>query len=155
MNVSEIQDAMESAIVARGCFIVDIKISKDYDIELTVESESGSVDLEDCVELSRIFEDKFSREEQDYSLTVTSAGLDQPFKVAKQYLKAIGSKVEVSMKGGKKIAAKLTDASENEITISYTTLEKTEGSKKKVAVEHTDTVSLSEVNSVKYVIDFE
>ena len=32
MVTTEIKDAMEAAIVARGCFIVDIKISKDNDI---------------------------------------------------------------------------------------------------------------------------
>jgi hypothetical protein len=33
----------------------------------------------------------FDRDVEDYSLTVTSAGLDQPFSVLKQYLKAIGT----------------------------------------------------------------
>ena len=84
MGISEIRDAMESAIVARGCFIVDIKISKDNEIVLTIESEAGSVTLDDCVELSRIFEEKFDRNVMDYELTVTSAGLDQPFKVPEQ-----------------------------------------------------------------------
>lgn len=154
MNISEIQDAMAGPIVARGCFIVEIKISKDDDIELTVESEDGTVTLDDCVELSRTFEEKFSRDEGDYSLTVTSAGLDQPFKVLKQYRKAIGSMVEVAMKGGRKMVARLTDACEDSITVQYTALEKPEGSKKKVAVEHTDTFPMSEVNSVRYHIDF-
>lgn len=145
---------MAGPIVARGCFIVEIKISKDDDIELTVESEEGTVTLDDCVELSRIFEEKFSRDEGDYSLTVASAGLDQPFKVPRQYTKAIGSMVEVSMKGGKKIVARLTGACEDSITVQYTALEKRDGSKKKAAVEHTDTFPMAEVNSVRYHIDF-
>ena len=89
---------MESAIVARGCFIVGIKISNDNEIVLTIESERGTVTLDDCVELSRVFEEKFSRDTEDYGLTVTSAGLDQPFTVLKQYLKAVGTMVEVQMK---------------------------------------------------------
>lgn len=154
MEVSEIQDAMESAIVARGCFIVSINISKDNDIELTVESETGTVEIEDCVELSRIFEEKFSRDTEDYSLTVSSAGLDQPFKVRKQYQKALGQKVEVSLKGGRKLVAVLSGVSDDSVTLTYTTLEKTEGSKKKVPVEHTGTFALQEINSVRYYIDF-
>lgn len=154
MKVSEIQDAMEGAIVARGCFIVGINISKDNDIELAVESENGTVELEDCVELSRIFEEKFSRDTEDYSLTVTSAGLDQPFKVWKQYVKAVGQKVEAAVKGGKKIIAVLSKAEEGSITLDYTTLEKTEGSKRKTPVSHSDTIPLSDINYVRYYIDF-
>ena len=117
MNVSEILDAIGSEIVARGCFLVDISVSKDNDITLTIESENGKIELDDCVSLSRFFESKFDREVEDYSLTVSSAGLDQPFKVMKQFLKAIGSKVEVQPKGGKKMVALLTAADEDSITL--------------------------------------
>ena len=81
MNVSEILDAIGGEIVARNCFLVDLSVSKDNDIVLTIESENGKIELEDCVSLSRFFESKFDREVEDYSLTVSSAGLDQPFKV--------------------------------------------------------------------------
>ena len=105
MNASTIIDAINDEIVARGCFIVDISVSKDNDIVLTIESEEGIIELDDCVSLSRYFETKFDREVEDYSLTVSSAGLDQPFKVYRQFLKAVGTKVEVALKGGKKIVA--------------------------------------------------
>ena len=97
MNVSEIIDAIGSEIVARNCYIVDVTISKDNDVEVTIESEEGTVELDDCVAISRYFESKFDREKEDYSLTVTSAGLDQPFKVLKQYQKAVGKIVEVEI----------------------------------------------------------
>ena len=105
MNASVIIDAINDEIVARGCFIVDIFVSKDNDIVLTIESEEGVVELDDCVSLSRFFETKFDREVEDYSLTVSSAGLDQPFKVFRQFVKAVGTKVEVLLKGGKKMVA--------------------------------------------------
>ncbi len=155
MKVSEIVDALSPAVVARGCFIVEINISKDNDIEFVVESESGSVDLDDCVEISRAFEEKFSRDAEDYSLTVTSAGLDQPFKVLKQYRKAVGSDVEVSLKGGRKMTARLTGADENGISILYSAREAVEGKKKKVLVEHNETISYSDVTSVRPHIVFE
>ena len=119
MNVSEIKDALQSELVARGCFLVDVSVSKDNDIVLTIESENGKIELDDCVSLSRYFETKFDRETEDYSLTVSSAGLDQPFKVLKQYLKAVGSKVEVQLKGGKKMVALLEAADEDGITLKY------------------------------------
>ena len=154
MNVSDIIDAIGDEIVARNCYIVEISISKDNDIEITIESEEGRVELDDCVVISRFFESKFDREAEDYSLTVTSAGLDQPFKVLKQYLKAVGSKVEVMLKGGKKMVAVLTEADQESITLKYSVKEAVEGKKKKEFVEHIDRFTMDQVNSVRPYIEF-
>ena len=154
MNVSEIRDAICDEIVARKCYIVDVTVSKDNDVEITIESEEGTVELDDCVAVSRHFESKFDREQEDYSLTVTSAGLDQPFKVLKQYLKAVGTKVEVMLKGGKKMVATLTAADEESITLSYTAKEAVEGKKKKELVEHNDRFTMDQVNAVRPHIEF-
>ncbi|MBQ8169862.1 MAG: ribosome assembly cofactor RimP [Bacteroidales bacterium] len=154
MNVKDIIDAIDGEIVARGCFIVDVSVSKDNDIVLTIESENGKIELDDCVSLSRFFETKFDREVEDYSLTVSSAGLDQPFKVLRQYLKAIGTKVEVSFKGGKKMVALLEAADEESITLKYSVKEAVEGKKKKELVEHVDRFTMDQVNTVKPFIEF-
>ena len=155
MNVSEIKDALQSELVARGCFLVDVSVSKDNDIVVTIESEEGKIELDDCVALSRYFETQFDREKEDYSLTVTSAGLDQPFKVLKQYQKAVGTKVEVQLKGGKKMIATLNAADEESITLNYTVKEAVEGKKKKKElVEHNDRFTMDQVNSVRPYIEF-
>jgi ribosome maturation factor RimP len=154
MNVSEIKDAIGDEIVAQNCYLVDISVSKDNDIEITIEAEEGRIELDTCVNISRFFETKFDREQEDYSLTVSSAGLDQPFKVLKQYQKAIGSKVEVMLKGGKKMVATLTAADEESITLSYTAKEAVEGKKKKELVEHNDRFTMDQVNAVRPHIEF-
>ena len=154
MNVSEIKDAISNEIVARGCYLVDVTVSKDNEIEVIIESEEGRIELDDCVAISRYFETCFDREKEDYELTVTSAGLDLPFKVLKQYLKAVGSKVEVQLKGGKKLIATLTAADEESITLSYTAKEAVEGKKKKELVEHNDRFTMDQVNSVRPYIEF-
>ena len=154
MNVSEIKDAISNEIVARGCYLVDVTVSKDNEIEVIIESEEGRIELDDCVAISRYFETCFDREKEDYELTVTSAGLDLPFKVLKQYLKAVGTKVEVQLKGGKKLIATLTAADEESITLSYTAKEAVEGKKKKELVEHNDRFTMDQVNSVRPYIEF-
>ena len=154
MNVSDIIDAIGDEIVARGCFIVDVSVSKDNDIIVTIESENGRIELDDCVSLSRYIETKFDREAEDYSLTVSSAGLDQPFKVFKQFEKAVGSKVEVSLKGGKKMVALLSAADAESITLKYTAKEAVEGKKKKELVEHEDGFTMDQVNAVRPYIEF-
>ena len=154
MNVSEIKDALQSELVARGCFLVDVSVSKDNDITVTIESENGKIELDDCVALSRYFETQFDRETEDYSLTMTSAGLDQPFKVFKQFQKAVGTKVEVQLKGGKKMVALLEAADEESVTLKYSVKEAVEGKKKKELVEHVDRFTMDQVNAVRPFIEF-
>ena len=153
MNVSEVKEALLGEIEARGCFLVDVTVSKDNDIVVTIESENGKIELDDCVALSRYFESQFDREKEDYSLTMTSAGLDQPFKVLKQYLKAVGTKVEVQLKGGRKMVALLDAADEESVTLKYSVKEAVEG-KKKELVEHEDRFTMDQVNSVRPFIEF-
>ena len=154
MNVTEIIDALSGEVVARGLYIVDVSISKDNDIEVIIEKEEGVVELEDCVSMSRYFETCFDREKEDYSLTMSSAGLDQPFKVLKQYLKAVGTKVEVQLKGGRKMLAELEAADQDSITLKYSVKEAVEGKKKKELVEHVDRFTMDQVNAVRPYIEF-
>jgi ribosome maturation factor RimP len=154
MKISEIIDAIGNEIVARGLYIIEVTVSKDNDVEVTIESEEGKVELEDCVAISRFFETKFDRETEDYSLTVTSAGLDQPFKVLKQFVKAVGKKVEVQLKGGKKMVAVLEAADEDSVTLKYSQKEAVEGKKKKEIVEHIDRFTMDQVNSVRPFVEF-
>ena len=154
MKISEIIDAIDSEIVAPGLYIIEVTVSKHNDVAVTIESEEGKVELEDCVAISRFFETKFDRETEDYSLTVTSAGLDQPFKVLKQFVKAVGKKVEVQLKGGKKMVAVLEAADEESITLKYSQKETVEGKKKKEIVEHVDRFTMDQVNSVRPFVEF-
>ena len=148
MKISEIIDAMQDAIVARKCFIVETNVSRDNDIEIVIESEDGVVTLDDCVELSRIFEEKFDRNTEDYSLTIGSAGLDRPFKVLRQYVKAVGTEVQVLLRDGRKLNGVLHSASEDGIGLKYTAREPVEGKKRKVLVEHDDFFPFETVNAV-------
>lgn len=155
MDAREIREKMETAVAGRGCFLVDVKVSADNDVTLAVESEEGTVVMEDCIALDKAFHEIWDQDVEDYSLTVTSAGLDQPFKVLKQYLKAVGSQVEVRLKGGRKLTAELLAATAEDITLRYSVREAVEGSKKKVLVEHTETIPSEQINSVMPHIAFD
>ena len=148
MRKEQIISGIEEAVRSQGCFIVDVTVSDDNDITLTIEKEAGDMDLEDCVSVNDAFLSVFDKDAEDYSLTVTSAGLDQPFKVLKQYEKAIGSSVEARLKGGKKITGVLTAADEEGITLRYSVKEAVEGKKRKELVEHEDRIGFGEINSV-------
>ena len=154
MNKEQIIQAVTPAVEQRGCFLVEVSVSAENDIEIVIEKEEGVVDWEDCAAIDQVMHATFNQDEEDYALTVSSAGLDRPFKVLKQFLKAKGTQVDVKFKGGKRLIATLEAATEDSITLNYTALEAVEGKKKKEKVEHTDTFSLTEINSVKPYIEF-
>ena len=155
MDKKLISEAVIPVLEKMGCFLVDVTVSASDDIEIVIEKTEGTVDMDDCAAVDRFIHERFSQDEEDYSLTVSSAGLDRPFKVFRQYEKAIGSLVVVSRKGGSRVVATLVDAGHAEIVIRYTALEAVEGKKKKELVEHVDHVGMHEVTSVVPYIEFE
>ena len=154
MKKEEIIQAVEAAVAERGCFIVDVTVNAMNDVEIVLEKEDGIVDWDDCAAIDKVVHEAFDQDVEDYSLTVSSAGLDRPFKVLKQYLKAVGSKVDVKFKGGRRLVALLKAATEEAVTLQYSALEAVEGKKKKEKVEHEETCPLTEINSVTPYIDF-
>ena len=154
MKKEEIIQAAEAAVEERGCFIVEVTVSAANDVEIVLEKAEGTVDWDDCAAVDKVVHAAFDQDVEDYALTVSSAGLDRPFKVLRQYLKAVGTKVDVKFKGGRRLIATLTGATEDSVTLQYTALEAVEGKKKKEKVEHNDTCLLADINSVTPYIDF-
>ena len=154
MKKEEIIQAVEAAVAERGCFIVDVTVNAMNDVEIVLEKEDGIVDWDDCAAIDKVMHEAFDQDVEDYALTVSSAGLDRPFKVLRQFVKAIGTQVDVKFKGGKRIVATLTSVDEKAIGLKYTALEAVEGKKKKEKVEHNETFPLGEINSVTPYIDF-
>ena len=136
MTKEMIAQAVEQAVAERGCFLVEVTVSKDNDIEVVIEKEEGVVDWEDCAAIDKVVHEAFDQDVEDYALTVSSAGLDRPFKVAKQYLKAIGTQVDVWMKGGKKVKGVLKAWTEEAVTVDETV------------------IPFAQINSVRPVIEF-
>ena len=156
ISKEDIRTCVEKALEGNGrLFLVGISVSKDNEIDVTVESSEGSVSIDDCIRLSEAIEGSFDRDKEDFELTVGSAGLDSPFKVPGQYAKALGSMVEVQLKGGKKLTGRLAGADGEGIVLEYERLESVEGKKRKVRMQVSERFGFDTVNSVKYHIIFE
>jgi ribosome maturation factor RimP len=114
----------------------------------------GIVELNHCIDINRLIEEGFDREAEDYSLTVTSAGLDQPLKVFRQYQKWMGKEVELVLRSGGKLKGVLSAATEEEISLSHEKSEKVEGKKKKEKITITENFLLKDIKSTKPIIHF-
>lgn len=154
ITAEALHGAIAGYLAEKGLFLVDIEISRDNDITIAIESSEGDVKIENCVDIDHIVAGVFDRDVEDYSLTVTSAGLDQPFKVLQQYQKFVGSEVEVVVKGGGKMKGVLSSATEESFEVTVSKMVKVEGSKKKVQQDTVTAFAYDGIKSCKPVIKF-
>jgi len=155
MDKKAIEEAVIPALEALGAFLVEVSISADNDIEIVIEKDEGSISWDDCSAVDRLVHERFSQDEEDYSLTVSSAGLDRPLKTLRQLQKALGSKVDVRFRGGRRLIATLSAADEHSVTLAYTALEAVEGKKRKEKVEHCEPIALDQINSITPYIELD
>ncbi|MFI3268304.1 MAG: ribosome assembly cofactor RimP [Rikenellaceae bacterium] len=146
-----ITSIIEEHISENDYFLVDIKISPQFVIDVTIDSMTG-VAIDKCIELSRFIESKFDREEQDFELTVGSQSISEPFVVEAQYIKNIGREVEVLTNGGDKVKGLLSSFNDGIMTLTYTEKQVVEGKKRKVEVEVTKEINITDVKSTKLII---
>jgi ribosome maturation factor RimP len=135
-----------------GLFLVELAISKTNKIRVEIDKHQGGVSIQDCMSVSRNVEHNLDREEEDFEIEVTSAGLDKPLRVLPQFIKNIGREVEVAVKGADKVEGKLLSADEKGIQLEVTKTVK-EG-KKKVTVVETLDLKKEEITETKIVIKF-
>lgn len=132
-------------------FLVETRIKPTNNIKLFLDGDNG-VSIERLVQFNRRLykeiEESSLFPNGDFSLEVSSPGLDEPLKLYRQYVKNTGRPVEVIKKDGIKIEGKLAGVSETEMQ-----LEEQRGKGKKMEiVQHT--VSFDDIKTTKIQIKF-
>ena len=133
-------------------FLVDLTITDAFKVIITLDGDNG-VNLQDCIDVSRVIENNVDREEQDYSLEVASAGVSSPLKMVRQYRKNIGRTLKVKT-ATETLEAKLEDANDESITLSWTAREPKKIGKGKETVEHKREIPYSEIKEAIVTIIF-
>jgi ribosome maturation factor RimP len=116
-------------------FLVEIKIKPTNNVKIFIDGDQG-VTIEKCISWNRALYRKIEETNLfpngDFSLEVSSPGVDEPLKLFRQYKKNIGRSVEVILKDGIKVTGKMIDVQEAAITV-----EETKGkNKKKEVLQH-------------------
>jgi ribosome maturation factor RimP len=133
-----------------GYFMVEISVKPTNNIKVFVDADQGAA----IDQLSRINRALYKWVEEnlfpngDFSIEVSSPGLDEPLKLDRQYLKNIGRMVEIVLKNGLKEEGKLISVSENEVVIEE---EKGKGKKKEV-IQHI--ILKEEIKTTKVQVKF-
>lgn len=128
-------------------FIVDVKVSTGNVIDVKVDSDN-SISIDDCIKISRNIEFNLDREKEDFSLNVSSAGLDQPFKLLRQYKKNVGKEVSVLLNTGKKVKGILLSVTDKTLSIEIPA-----NKKKKTKKSEADFL-LEDIKETKSIISF-
>jgi len=119
--IQEIEKYVDRVLEAEPeYFRVNVKIKPTNNIKVFIDGDSG-VTIEKCVRFNRslykIIEESALFPDGDFSLEVSSPGVDEPLKMQRQYTKNIGRFVEVLFNDDSKKEGKLLQVAEADIII--------------------------------------
>jgi ribosome maturation factor RimP len=152
MNEAQQIDALEQMIGSilenePGFFLVEIKIAQGNNVKVFIDADQGAA-IDKLVQINRYLY-KLIEEKgifPNFSLEVSSPGLDEPLKQQRQYVKNIGRHVEVLKKDGIKIEGKLLNVSDKEIVIEE---EKKLQKKKTELIQHAVPVEMIKTTKIQ------
>lgn len=127
-------------------FLVSVKSDAKNNIKVFLDGDNG-VTIDNCAKLNRklykIIEATEGFEDGNFSLEVSSPGLDEPLHSFRQYRKNIGRPVEIVLADGTPKEGVLKEAQEEKIVIEYTT------GKGKKQQTHTEELPMGNIKSTK------
>ena len=138
----------EQHIAGSDKFIVSVKVKPGNKIAVFMDADS-SISIADCAQLSRFIEAQLDRNKEDFELDVSSAGLDSPLKLERQYKKNICKQIKVVLKNGAVKVGMLAAVTDEGFELAETIKEK-----KKEVQKVNKTFTFSEVKETRVVINF-
>jgi len=151
--INTISEIANDCIKDSDMFLITVRNNANNEIEIFVDSDT-SVGIDACIALSKEIESKLDREKEDFALNVSSAGLDMPLTIPRQYKKYLGKGIEVKTISGKKYKAELTEVSETGISLHYQQKELVEGKKRKQLVDKCVQLAYTEIKTTFVIISF-
>ena len=151
-QIQAIEQKINSLLVAHpGHFLVEIRIKPTNNIKVFIDADEG-VNLSNLIEynrkLYRQIEESGLYPDGNFSLEVSSPGLDEPLKMNRQYKKNIGRYVEVILQDATKKEGKLIETTEDGIVIEW---EEGKGKKKQIKQE---SILFDQIKTTKIQIKF-
>ena len=132
-------------------FLVEIRIKPTNNFKVFIDADEG-VNLAVLIEYNRklykFIEENSLYPDGDFSLEVSSPGLDEPLKLNRQYKKNIGRFVDVLLNDSTKKEGKLIEATEDGIIIES---EQGKGKKREIKQE---TILFTDIKHTKIQIKF-
>jgi len=132
-------------------FLVEVRIKPTNNIKVFIDADEGVI-LSDLINYNRKLykqlEDSGMFPDGNFSLEVSSPGLDEPLKLFRQYKKNIGRYVDVMHKDGNRTEGKLIDTTEDGIVVE------TETGKGKKKLIKQESILFDQIKQTKIQIKF-
>lgn len=118
----EIERLLPAFLADNDLYVVDITIKPSkvmQKITILLDKDEG-ITIDECASVSRRLAAALESEEiieGSYNLEVSSPGLDQPLRLARQYKKNLGRDLKISLSNGEIVNGKLTVAEDDHIII--------------------------------------
>ncbi len=153
IDKNKIQKVAESTLLEKEFVVVEVEVKPVNKFTVYIESLEG-ITIGDCVKVSRHIEQHFNRDEENYELNVSSAGIDRPLKVPIQFIKNMGRVAEVKLLDGNMLKGILKAGNENSITLHCVVKEKDEKTRKTKTLEKEFEIELNKIKTVTIVVSF-
>jgi len=124
-----VSDKVNELTADSSLFLVEVKMKPTNNIKVYLDGDQG-VNVESCTKINRalykMIEEAALYPEGDFSLEVSSPGVDEPLRFLRQYIKNIGRTVEVTVQDETKHLGVLKEVSEERVVLE-TKLPKNKG----------------------------
>jgi ribosome maturation factor RimP len=149
-----VKELLDNCLAERqDLFLIDFNVLEGNAIRVVIDGDKGVL-VEDCMFVSRGIEHNLDREEEDFSLEVTSAGAASPLTHTRQYVKNVGRNLEVKTVDNKNLEGTLSDANENGIVLKWKAREPKLVGKGKVTVSKEANLAYQDIKEAKVKIKF-
>lgn len=153
MNQTAVKDIVDIALALNeSLYLIELSISVNNKVQVVVDGDNG-VSLSECMRISRVINDNFDREVEDFSLEVTTPDIAHPLKVKRQYIKNLNRILKVKT-AEEEIEGTLVTADEDTIVLQWKAREPKPVGKGNVTVEKTVTLEYTEIKEAKVKILF-
>lgn len=149
-----VKNLLDKALEERSdLFLIDFEVLSDNTIRVVLDGDNGVL-VDDCIFVSRAIEHNLDREEQNFSLEVTSCGATSPLQFPRQYNKHIGRHLEVKTVEGEKLEGVLAGVNDTDITLKWKAREPKPLGKGKVTVTKEANIAFENIKEAKVKIKF-
>lgn len=147
ITIENIQHLIQSKLDQEKLFVVEITISEKKHITVYLDGIQN-VSVSQCTSFARFLREALGELGNDYQITVSSPGLDKPFRHPMQYQKNIDKTVEVLLNDGNKVAGKLLQILEDG-SIRIQEFEPMKGNNKSIKPKLSEKITEINPNSIK------
>jgi ribosome maturation factor RimP len=145
MDYKTLENIVAEVLEDEKAFLVNLELNEGNNIVLNADSFEGMT-FNRLKMVNRKIEALLDREVEDFSIVVSSPGLDKPLKVHKQYLLNVNRSLRVVLKNEAIVIGKLTEVDDEKITLV------TKPSKKVKSETHS--VAFQDILEAKVEIEF-